>query len=673
MYNLKKILTVLLAISLALPLCARERRFLCEKLFDAIPDKETVFRPGTDWAPFPAYEDREAWDKLSQGYKAQIIKRGEAALNYEWKLIKASEFLQCKVDGDREHLRLDRELKGNIANLAIAEAVEGKGRFIPHLIDGILYEAERTTWQYAVHTDKQPSRRPLADPEDRYITNGAAATGGIMATAWYLLHNEFDKIDPVISRTILNAIDKNILEPFLDESKESAGSHFWMGKDWEEKDGQIANWTTHCTTNCMYCFLLCEQNPERRLAGIRKGLRLIDNYLDSMPLDGSCDEGPSYWGMGPATMFSFAVLMRDASYGKLDLLKDDQVRRMCEYKSKIYIADGWEVNFADGEPRSGCSPVLPFRMGTELGSEEMKDFSLFLLSKDRKKFSNPVPSLGGGLGSLYAMKNYPELKAAEDAALEQAGGDFELMKSSFRKNVSSEWYKDNQVALLRGNDGWFIGAKGGTNGERHNHNDVGSAILFYGNFPIAVDMGCSTYRKETFGKMRYTLLENISAGHNIVTINGCDQGTGKQFKASGTKCDLQGNKFSTDVAGAYPEEAHCKSWVRSYEFIDGGGIVIRDSYELTERVAEDDIHFVTNGTATIKGHEVHIICRSYKNKENVSMRMTVPKGLKAEVIPIENLDKRHVKNFGPEMCRIVLRSSKKAPLKGEYEIKITKI
>lgn len=671
-----KTLKLFVAASLLSALCvqgfAHERRYPGETIYNALPDKAAVFKTGAEWMPFPAYEDRAAWDKLSAGYKANIIKRGEIALKYKWQVITASEFLECQKDGDRKHLEIDRQTKGAIAALALAEMVEGKGRFIPHLIDGMFYESERATWQYAVHTNKQPSRKPLPDPADRYITNGAAHTAHIMATAWYLLHKEFDKIDPVISKTILSAIDRNILEPFLDESKDGTTSHFWMGKDWDKNGGQVANWTTHCTTQIMYCFLLCEKDQQRMLKGIEKGIKLIDNYMDSMPLDGSCDEGPSYWSMAAGRLFEFAQFMYAASEGKFNLFNDDQLRRLCEYKSKIFIADGWEVNFADGEPRSGANVPLLFNMGVSLDSKEMKDFALYKLGYGRKKsFSLPKPSVSDPMSVLFSMLNYPLLKEYEAQALENAGGDFNKAMEGFRSYVGSEWYPENQVAVLRGNDGWFLAAKGGTNGERHNHNDVGSGIVFYDKYPILIDLGCSTYRKETFGKMRYTLLENISAGHNTVTVNGLDQGTGKKFAASKSSCDLKAGKFVTEFAGAYPKEAACKSWTRSWQ-LTPSGVTIEDSYELTARKAPDDIHFVTNGTATVAGRYVKIHCRDLKGESFIDVKLSIPKGLKAEIIPVENLDKRHVKNWGDKVCRIVLKSSDKAPLKGSYKIEISK-
>lgn len=650
---------------------ARERRYPAETIYRSIPDKAAVFKTGAQWMPFPAYEDREAWDRLSEGYKAGIIQRGEKALQYKWQVITASEFIECHKDGDRRHLEIDRQTKNAIAALALAEAVEGKGRFIPHLIDGMFYESERATWQYAVHTDKQPSRKPLPDPADRYITNGAAHTAHIMAVAWYLLHKEFDKIDPVISKTILSAIDRNILQPFLDESKDSSGSHFWMGKDWEKNGGQVANWTTHCTTQVMYCFLLCEQDQERMLKGIEKGIRLIDNYMDSMPLDGSCDEGPSYWSMAAGRLFEFAQIMYAASGGRFNLLEDGQLRRLCEYKSKIYIADGWEVNFADGEPRSGADLPLVFNMGAALGSREMKDFALYGMGDRRKgRFVLPNPAVSDPMSVLFSMLNYPALKEAQAEALVNAGGSFEIAMDNCRSYVGSEWYPENQVAVLRGGNGWFLAAKGGSNGERHNHNDVGSGIVFLREFPVLIDLGCSTYRKETFGSGRYTLLENVSSGHNTVTVNGSEQGTGKEFAAGQAVCDLEAGTFTAEFSGAYPEEAGCRMWKRSWK-MTGKGVTIEDSYELARRTAPDDIHFLTNGDASVEGRFVKIRCHDFGGGKHTDVKMSVPKGLEAEVIPVGDLDRRHVKSWGDKVCRIVLKSSGKAPLKGSYRIEIT--
>jgi hypothetical protein len=73
-----------------------------------------------------------------------------------------------------------------------------------------------------------------------------------------------------------------------------------------------------------------------------------------------------------------------------------------------------------------------------------------------------------------------------------------------------------------------------------------------------------------------------SGFHNLPVINGTEQKDGESFKAKNStfKADPKSAMFSTDIAGAYPNEAMVKSWIRSYTLNRGKSFVISDKYEL---------------------------------------------------------------------------------------------
>src|SRR5690606_39665769 len=51
----------------------------------------------------------------------------------------------------------------------------------------------------------------------------------------------------------------------------------------------------------------------------------------------------------------------------------------------------------------------------------------------------------------------------------------------------------------------FFAAKGGYNNESHNHNDIGSFILYKEGKPLFIDAGVGTYTKKTFSNERYDI------------------------------------------------------------------------------------------------------------------------------------------------------------------------
>ena len=54
------------------------------------------------WVPYPAYSDREGWDKFLGNYKSAIIKNGERYLDYHWRVVRASEYLEYEKSGSRK-------------------------------------------------------------------------------------------------------------------------------------------------------------------------------------------------------------------------------------------------------------------------------------------------------------------------------------------------------------------------------------------------------------------------------------------------------------------------------------------------------------------------------------------------------------------------------------------
>src|SRR6185437_8395270 len=93
-----------------------------------------------------------------------------------------------------------------------------------------------------------------------------------------------------------------------------------------------------------------------------------------------------------------------------------------------------------------------------------------------------------------------------------------------------------QLMTVRGPNGLFLACHGGTNGESHNHNDVGDFIIYKGGRPVIIDVGSGTYTARTFSGHRYDLWFNTSAYHNLPTINGYQQGTGLAYAATDVRC-----------------------------------------------------------------------------------------------------------------------------------------
>jgi len=165
-----------------------------------------------------------------------------------------------------------------------------------------------------------------------------------------------------------------------------------------------------------------------------------------------------------------------------------------------------------------------------------------------------------------------------------------------------------EATYYMGDYGWFVkrcskygfGARGGSNGESHNHNDVGSFILSIDNNQVIIDMGGRPYTRQYFEEGRYNFLETSSRGHNVPIINGEYQ---KNIPETRSYTSFENGVFSVDFSYVYGiKELH--KLVRDYSFTDSSITIcdkldIDGNFTLTERL-------VSYIEPVIKGNEVII-------------------------------------------------------------------
>ncbi len=86
------------------------------------------------------------------------------------------------------------------------------------------------------------------------------------------------------------------------------------------------------------------------------------------------------------------------------------------------------------------------------------------------------------------------------------------------------WLDGLQFMAARENpaseEGFFLACKGGHNAESHNHNDIGSFIVYCDGMPILINPGVEFYTAKTFSAARYEIWTMQSSYHNLPEING---------------------------------------------------------------------------------------------------------------------------------------------------------
>ena len=639
---------------------------------------KSLVSTGGGWFPYPDWSDREGWASLLGNDAARIVAEGEKYLDYEWKVIPATAYIEYERSGERKIMENPLEANRKALNtLIMAELAEGKGRFIDQLANGLWMSCQMTSWVLSAHNPRQSSGRALPDPREHIIDLVSAQYGATVAVAWHFFRDGFDKLDPSINYCIEDAVRTRILDPYFDESVRKA--NWWMADGWQP--GQIINnWNPWCNSNVLLCFLLMETDQTRLDEAVAMSVKSVDRFMNFVKSDGACEEGPSYWGHAAGKMFDYLSVLYDATDGKVSLFGNPQVRSMGEYISRSYIGNSYVVNFADATAKMIPDIYLTYRFGKKAGSREMMDFALYLLYSDGSFRLPSVPLGNDTYRSLETARILAGMtEEAEALRLRAETCPAEELLPELRKSVpAGSWYPETEFCYLRDGSGNFLAAKGGFNNESHNHNDVGTFIFYSDDSPLFVDAGVGTYTKKTFSNERYTIWSMQSSWHSLPLINGVPQSYGGRYRSSDVSCNLAKGEFSLDISGAYPAEAACKAWKRSYR-LGKGRLTIRDSFTLADRRAADVENFLVLGDVYLPGEEYEIDGKRSRVRsgqvviigERAAAELSFSKGLTPSVDTMVLDDPRLASVWGEVLRRISFASSVDAPVSASYTFTVT--
>lgn len=586
------------------------------------------------WVQYPSYKDREGWSRFLGEYKDEIIKNGESLLGYTWKVVKATDYLEFERSGNREIM--ERPFDDNnqaIVRLMLAELAEGRGRFIDQLINGVFHTCEMTSWALSAHLVTQPTHRALPTPIYPLIDLTAGDLGSLLSWVYYFMHEEFDKIDPEISRRLYRELDERIMKPYLNND-----SFWWLAANY--KGQMVNNWNPWCNSNCLMTFMLLENDVDRLSKAVSRSMQSVDKFLNYVHSDGACEEGPSYWGHASGKCLDYLVLLNRITGGKISIFDNPQIKAMGEYIARSYVGNGWVVNFADASAKGGGDPYLIYRYGKAVKSDILKQFA----SMQNK--GSKISFRGRDLFRiLEAFLVEDELCAYQEAYT----------------GVSYTWYPETEFCYVR-NKKAFFAAKGGYNDESHNHNDAGSFSLWVNNMPVIIDAGVGTYTRQKFSSERYTIWTMQSNYHNLPMINGVPQKYGRQYKATEVKATK--NSFSANIATAYPDEAGVKKWIRSYT-MKSDALMISDRFELNEIKKENVINFLSWGDIIIKDGVIEISVNGVKGTLKYDTKM-----FKVKKECVKLTDKKLSSVWGAEVYRLSFIAKEKEQ-KGCYTFTIS--
>jgi len=614
---------------------------------------KSILLPREAWHPYPTAEERELWESLPESVLNVHVARGVEALNYEWPTILAVRFLDYVRDGDRNRYQtVSFGRRRNLVNLVIAECMEGKGRFLDDIVNGIWAICEESFWGVSAHLGPQKAGSGLPDISEPIVDLFAAETSALLAWTAYLLGPKLDTISTLIVPRIELEIDRRILTPLLERDDFS-----WMGFGGQ----RVNNWNPWICSNWLTSALLIEKNGERRLKLVAKAMRALDNFIDPYPKDGGCDEGPSYWGRAGASLYDCLELFYSATSGKINVYDEPLIQNIGKFIYRVQIHDRYFVNFADAPAMLTPSPALVYGFGKRINDPQMMALGTWSAHKQDIQNSGINDSIGRLLPALFSLEDV--LKAEPNPPL-----------------PCNVWLNEIQVMVARDNegtsDGLFVAAKGGHNAESHNHNDIGNVVIYVDGLPVLVDAGVEAYTAKTFSSRRYEIWTMQSAYHNLPTVNGVQQAPGRGYAARNVtyRADDQRAELSLDIAGAYPEAVGINTWLRTVTLNRGTDVTITDTYDLKGVSGDIILNLLTACDVLLQDGGRITLTATELNDGRISgaaqLHYDADKltALTEEIVVKDSNLKRI---WGNCLTRIVLKA-KNPPQKGTWTLRLTK-
>ena len=497
---------------------------------------EDLLRGGTRKL-YPAAEDREAWEEIPAEYRREIREMADRYGKIPYPERSLAGFLAFARTGDRQADEKPYFTRRRKLCAAVLRCCAFPDAGTDEVTDGIWHLCEESTWVISAHNVNpvpgapKASEYPLPDIRKPYVDLFSAQTGMILALTASLLGKRLDGVSPLIRKRIREEIRRRILRPFM-----ATDDFWWMGV--LRKD--LNNWTPWILSNIMVCAALDPMPAGKLAALLTRACGMLDRYVDILPADGGCDEGPGYWNMAGGALLDCLEILETVTGGRMSFRADEKIRNILRFPLEADLGNGWFANFADCDARPFISGERLETAGRMLNDPELAALGTRMRGTIEDQL-NDVPHLTRALDLLF------HAPAGETAGAAEKTGDTYL--------------PDLQVRRLR-RGGWTLACKGGHNGESHNHNDVGSFILMQDGEPAVVDAGNMVYTAKTFSEERYTLW-NVQAGwHNLPVIGGQEQREGAEHAARNVRCTPDGMEL--DLEGTYDAAAGVRSLKRRF-------------------------------------------------------------------------------------------------------------
>ena len=404
-----------------------------------------------------------------------------------------------------------------------------------NLIDIIWAYLNEYTWAPLGHYTEYFYGRTPKDFDYGLLDIFACSIGFSLAEIKYLFKDRFPKL---LTDRITYELRRRTIEPYLNRK------FFWETHD--------NNWTAVCAGGVGS--VLMYEDPQLFKENQARIHSAMESYLASYKDDGMCVEGVGYWGFGFGFFTAYALLEREFTNGEVDWFTRPKVKEIAKFLQKTFLTSDVLVTFGDCSVTQNYAVGLPSMLRHIYGEEiERLPRNLAVIAKDNTHF----PFL------LRAVLYYNE-----DNYTDTMSNDV-----TYTAKDSSYFFKRTKS--------FGFGAKGGNNGESHNHLDVGTFIIARGDKQIICDIGAGPYEDGYHSDRRYTFFHPSAWSHNLPIFDGVPQGGGRREDVN-IYYNFEESCAYMDLKNGYGVDFLQKS-NRSFKFFDNK-IVLNDEFEFTKEV-----------------------------------------------------------------------------------------
>ncbi|HVU46416.1 MAG TPA: heparinase II/III family protein [Terracidiphilus sp.] len=529
------------------------------------------------WHPYPTWSERAPWEAVPADIRAAIVERAEADRKAGWKALLATTFLDFKRNGNRSRYEADNfGRRSMLQQLVLAECLEGKGRFVDDISNGVWLVCEETFWGAPAHLAAQKAGVGLPDVTEPIIELFSAETAQMLSWITYLLGPQLDAVSPLINKRIRIETERRMLKPARERN-----DFTWMGLGGPSQEHRLNNWCPWINSNLLVTNLLLEEDPKLRVMETVRIAKSVDTYLNDYWPDAGEEEGPGYYSRSVMCLFEVLSTLESATGNSTGILANPFIDAMGRFILNVHIANDDYVDYGDVHGKAAPSGDVLYRFGKAVHDPQLQAFGAFYAAKSgwNAQGAGLTNALNENLSSLSrslpAVLEANEIRAArqEDVLVRDAWyPEFGLMTAREKAGTTAGMY----VAVLASN-----------NGRSHSHNDTGNFVIYQDGQPVTIDVGVETYTAKTFSPQRYTIWTMQSAYHNLPTVGGVMQHNGVEFQATDRKYSTDDERatVSFNIATAYPKEAGIKSWIRTVT-LDRvrNRVVVEEDFELANSV-----------------------------------------------------------------------------------------